>query len=153
MALARKSSDRFTEETTLGNLGAAYQTIYQHQQAIACFEQQLAIAQEIGDQRGEANALMDLGNSYSYLGNPWQAIDYYDQAAAIFRATENRRGEGQVLGNLGNAYAGLASRAKPSNITNEIWQLPARSATARVKDRRWGISARHTKIWGINSVR
>ncbi len=46
---------------TLGNLGAAYQSLGQYQEAIAHLQEQLAIAQEIGDILALANAFGNLG--------------------------------------------------------------------------------------------
>ncbi|WP_199309098.1 MULTISPECIES: tetratricopeptide repeat protein [unclassified Limnothrix] len=105
--LARLTGDRQGEANSLGNLGNAYDSLGQVQQAFNVYKQSLAIIREIGDQRGEANSLVGLGNAYYYLGQFQQAIDCYDQSLAIAREIGDQRGEGNSLGSLGNAYDSL----------------------------------------------
>ncbi|WOD39073.1 tetratricopeptide repeat protein [Nodosilinea sp. E11] len=91
-----------------GNLGNAYWSLGQYQQAIDYLQQTLAIAQEIGDRQVEANSLGNLGNAYWSLGQYPQAIDYRQQQLAIAREIGDRRGEATSLGGLGNAYRSLS---------------------------------------------
>ena len=100
-------ASRQGEGNALGNLGVAYSNLGQYQEAIALYEQYLAIAREIGDRRGEGNALGNLGIAYRNLGQYQEAIDLHEQALVISREIGDRRGEGSTLGNLGNAYADL----------------------------------------------
>src|SRR5438105_3091857 len=93
-------SKLFTEETTLGNMGAAYQDLAEYNKAIECYHQQQVIAEEIGDRRGLANALMNMGNVYQYFGEASKALKHYEKALIVFRRLKDRRGEGQVEGNM-----------------------------------------------------
>ena len=75
--------DRRAEAVNLGNLGTAHLDLGHVQQAIAYYEQALAIAHEIGDRRGEAVRTGNLGLAYSSLGQMGKAIEHYEQALAI----------------------------------------------------------------------
>src|SRR5262249_49579284 len=72
----------------------------QTQQAIAHYEQALAIARETVNRNSEGTWLGNLGLSYAALGQMQQAIAHYEQALAIARETGNRNHEGAWLGNL-----------------------------------------------------
>ncbi|OIP71465.1 MAG: hypothetical protein AUK43_06115 [Oscillatoriales cyanobacterium CG2_30_40_61] len=91
----------------MGNLGNAYYSLGQYQQAIEYHQQALTISREIGDRRGEGSALGNLGNAYGSLGQYQQAIEYHQQYLMIAREIGDRRGEGNALGNLGSAYLSL----------------------------------------------
>lgn len=98
---------RLGEEYALGNLGVAYDSLGQHQQAVELHEQALAIAREVGDREGEGRTLNDLGIAYRNLEQPEQAIAVFEQALGIAQDTGNPVGEGITLNNLGNTYANL----------------------------------------------
>jgi tetratricopeptide (TPR) repeat protein len=104
---ARGLGDRRGEGAHLGNLGSAYYSLGQVEEAIAYHQQALAISREIGDRRGEGSDLGNLGLAYADLGQVEEAIAYHQQALAISREIGDRRGEGSDLGNLGSAYADL----------------------------------------------
>ena len=89
---------------TLGNLGAAYDSLGDYRQAITFHEQSLAIAREIGNRPGEGAALGNLGSAYFSLGDYRQAITFHEQSLAIAREIEDRQDEGRALGKLGLAY-------------------------------------------------
>ncbi|NJR58672.1 MAG: tetratricopeptide repeat protein [Cyanobacteria bacterium CRU_2_1] len=89
------------------NLGNAYHSLGQSQQAIDFSQQSLAITREIGDRFGEATSLNNLGNVYYSIGQFQQAIDYHQQTLAITREIGNCIGEANSLGNLGNACRSL----------------------------------------------
>ncbi len=105
--LAKLTGDRQGEAISLDNLGLAYRSLGQSQQAIDFHEQSLAIDREIGDRQGEATSLNNLGLAYRSLGQSQQAIDFYEQSLAIDREIGDRSGEGGSLCNLGNAYDSL----------------------------------------------
>ena len=107
LVAVRALQDRRGEGNHLGNLGNAYHNLGQVPQAIASYQQALAISREIGDRRGEGADLGNLGNAYRNLGQVPQAIAYHQQALAISREIGDRSGEGAALGNLGNAYRNL----------------------------------------------
>ena len=88
----------------LGNLGSAYYTLGDMQQAFKCYEQQSAIAQETGDRRGQGYALWGLGLVSARLRDAQQAIAYCEWALAIFGAIEDPNAEKvrKLLADLNN---------------------------------------------------
>ncbi|HEY9817764.1 MAG TPA: tetratricopeptide repeat protein [Candidatus Obscuribacterales bacterium] len=89
------------------NLGNAYNSLAQYQQAIAFHQQSLEIAREIGDRNREGGSLCNLGNAYQALGQYQQAIKLYQQALDVQRSVGNRKFESNSLGGLGDAYRAL----------------------------------------------
>jgi tetratricopeptide (TPR) repeat protein len=94
-------------QATLANLGNAYQSLGQYQQAIKFHQQWLNIAREIGDRFGEGGALGNIGNAHQSLGQYQRAIDFHQQWLNIAREIGNRNGEGSALGGIGLAYQSL----------------------------------------------
>jgi tetratricopeptide (TPR) repeat protein len=92
---------------SLTSLGNAYQSLGRYQEAIAFYEQSLAIDREIGDREGEATSLGNLGNAYRSLGRYQEAIAFQKQSLAIKREIGDRDGEASSLNNLGNACNSL----------------------------------------------
>ncbi|MCC5624291.1 tetratricopeptide repeat protein [Nostoc sp. CHAB 5715] len=88
----------------LNNLGLAYLSLGQYQQAIAFLQQSLDIAREIGDRNIEGSSLGNLGNAYLDQGQYQQAIDLYQQSLNIARERGDRNPEGSSLMNLGLGY-------------------------------------------------
>lgn len=110
LAVVRRIQDsdaRVLEGEALTLLSNAYLTLGQPQQAIECFQQNLAIAREVGDRHGESHTLGRLGIAYKNLEQPQRAIECFQQNLAIARATGDHRSEGCAIGNLGVAYADL----------------------------------------------
>lgn len=106
--------DRQQIATAIRNLGIVSYCLGNYEQAIACYQQSLAICREpqIQDRQEEAASLANLGNTYESLGEYEQAIDYYEQSLTIFQEIKNRRGEAVAFGNLGNAYELLGDYKK-----------------------------------------
>jgi tetratricopeptide (TPR) repeat protein len=97
------------------NLGGAYRSLGQYQQAINLLLQSLVICREIGDRNGEAASLGNLGNAYKYLGKYQQAIDYYLQSLAITHKIGDCNSEAASLNNLGGAYRSLGQYQQAIN--------------------------------------
>ena len=74
----------------LNNLGSAYQEMRRFDDAIAWYEDALAICQETDDRLGQGRTLSNLGLAHSELRQFDQAIACHRQALAIRR--EARRG-------------------------------------------------------------
>jgi tetratricopeptide (TPR) repeat protein/nucleoside phosphorylase len=110
--LLGKISDPDLRQISIGNLGSAYYSIGQVQEAIVCYEQALASAREMKYRQSESVWLGGLGNAYSDLGQTARAIEYYEQALAIAREIGDRRNESTWLGNLGNRYGELGQTAR-----------------------------------------
>ncbi len=81
--ISREIGDRNGEASSYNNLGLAYYSLGEYQQAIQYYQQSLAITREIGDRNGEASSYNNLGNAYSSLGEYQQAIQYHQQSLAI----------------------------------------------------------------------
>jgi tetratricopeptide (TPR) repeat protein len=91
------------------NLGIAYKSLGQYQEALNFYQQSLEIKREIdvaegteSDRNGEANSLSNLGNVYCRLGQYQEALNFHQQSLAIRREIGNRNGEANSLNNLGN---------------------------------------------------
>ncbi len=78
-------------------LGIAYRSLGDYQQAINYYQQSLEIRQEIGDRHGISNSLNGLGNAYYSLGDYPKAIDYYQQSLEIATEIGDRHGRADSL--------------------------------------------------------
>ncbi|WP_045052852.1 CHAT domain-containing protein [Aliterella atlantica] len=76
----------------------------QPQQAIATFEQVLALNRQVNDKETEATALLGIGLNYNNIGQTQKALDAYNRALDNFKAINNRSGQGTVLSNIGEIY-------------------------------------------------
>ena len=85
LIIARKIGDRYTEGSSLGNLGLAYLYQGEYSQAIEFCQQSLVIAREIGDRYTEGKSLANLGNAYLYQGEYQRAIKFCQQSLVIAR--------------------------------------------------------------------
>ncbi|CAH3149221.1 unnamed protein product [Porites lobata] len=104
---AKKVGDRAGQGRAYCNLGNAYQSLGQFQQAIEYHKQHLSIAIEVGDRAGKGVAYCNLGNAYQSLGQFQQAIEYHKQHLSIAIEVGDRAGQGCAYGNLGIAYKSL----------------------------------------------
>lgn len=86
------------------NLADAYYSLERYEEALASYEQALAIARTIGDRCGEIKYLGNLGTTYHSLNRMGEAISFYGQALSVAREIGDRRSEGKQLGNLGATY-------------------------------------------------
>ena len=89
------------------NLGGAYTSLGQHENAIEHLTQALAIDRELDDQRGVGEDLNNLGTACLALGQYENAIEHLTQSLAISRTLGDQGGLGTDLGNLGNAHLQL----------------------------------------------
>ena len=90
-----------------GNLGNAFKSLGQFQEAIEYHEKRLAIAKEVGNRAGEGRAYSGLGSAYNRLGQFQEAIEYHKKDLAIAKEVGTRAGEGRAYCNLGTAYKNL----------------------------------------------
>ncbi|RPH61973.1 MAG: tetratricopeptide repeat protein, partial [Chloroflexi bacterium] len=109
LAAARRMGDKQSESIHLVNLGFAYSTTGNIEQAIKYYEQALPLKREVGDLRGESKALGNLGLAYAELGEIRRAIEYHEQQLAITRQAHDRAGEAAALRNLGLACASIGN--------------------------------------------
>ncbi len=103
---ARVLGDRMAEAWMLNNLGMVF-GLQRKEQAVACFEEALAIYREIGDQSGEFRAANNVAQACLRVRRFPQALEAARQALAVQRQAGDRYGEGIALGNLGDACRAL----------------------------------------------
>jgi tetratricopeptide (TPR) repeat protein len=101
--IAREIGDRYTQSLSLMNLGVAYSSLREYQQAINFYQQSLEIAREIGDRNTQGLSLTNLGNTYLNLGQYQEAIEFCQQSLEISREIGDIRGEAFSWFNLGLA--------------------------------------------------
>jgi tetratricopeptide (TPR) repeat protein len=104
--------DRNGEANSLNNLGNAYCSLGQYQQAIQFQQQSLEIKREIGDRNGEANSLGNLGLAYYSLRQYQQSIQFQQESLEICREIGDLNGEADSLNNLGIALQALSRRGE-----------------------------------------
>src|SRR5262249_59448123 len=91
--------DRHGEGSTLNNLGNVYQSQSRWAEAIAVYEQRLAIYRELGDRHREGQTLNNLGIVYRSQSRWAEAIAVYEQSLAIYRELDYRARAGERLNN------------------------------------------------------
>ena len=119
LKIYRNLANKQQEKAVLGNLGAAYLMMGNHQKAIEVSQALLKIAQETGDRRSTAQAFANLGIAYRVLGNYNQAIDSQQKALAIMQEIGDRQNQGRILINLANAYESLGNYDKALEFQNQ----------------------------------
>jgi tetratricopeptide (TPR) repeat protein len=91
----------------LRNLAASYQRMGSFEEAVARYEESLAIARRRGDRREEGSILGNLGISYAEHDDDERAVSYYRQALDIATEIHDESERDLWLGNLGNSYVSL----------------------------------------------
>ena len=95
-------------------------------EAIAKYQQALALLDESADLRMKAIVLNRIGRAYFSLGEYPKAPDYHQQALPLARATGDQHEEGVTLTQLGDAYRLTSENDKALEYSNQavqIWQL------------------------------
>jgi CHAT domain-containing protein len=107
LTIYREIEYREGEAASLGNLGAAFQSLGDYERAIEFHQRYLEISQEIGNWQGVAISLGGLGAAFQSLGQFQTAIEFDQQSLEIKREIGDRQGEANSLENLGIAYCSL----------------------------------------------
>jgi CHAT domain-containing protein/tetratricopeptide (TPR) repeat protein len=83
-------------------LGLIYRSLGQWDEAISCYQQDLAICRSLDDRHGIGLSHVNLGEIYQKRGqDSWsEALRAYQQALAIIREFDNRYDETEALANL-----------------------------------------------------
>ena len=89
------------------NLGSAYYSLGNTEDASENYQEALRIAKQVGDNLSEAKAYGGLGLINDYLGDYKKAIEFHQQNLSIARKVGNKNLEGMAYLNLGNAYCSL----------------------------------------------
>ncbi|HEX6188317.1 MAG TPA: CHAT domain-containing tetratricopeptide repeat protein [Pyrinomonadaceae bacterium] len=112
IAEANRLSDRRTKESTT--------------EAIAKYQQALALFDESSDVRMKAIVLNKIGRAHFSSGEYPKAPDYHHRALALVRATGDQHEEGVALTYLGDAYRLTSENGKALEYLNQaiqIWQF------------------------------
>jgi tetratricopeptide (TPR) repeat protein len=104
---AQELKYRADQGRLLGILGDSYSAQSQTTEAMAYYDQALAIARELDDRQSEGNHLANLGQLYNAIGETQRAMEYYQAALTIAQAIGDERGIGNRLSYLGQALSYL----------------------------------------------
>ncbi|HEY9889188.1 MAG TPA: tetratricopeptide repeat protein, partial [Candidatus Obscuribacterales bacterium] len=99
------SSTWNAEQKLLNNIAVVYTEQGRYGEAIALFEESLAIGADWGSRFDEADTLNNLGNTYLYKGEYDTAIDLYQRGLALRQDIGDRAGVAYSLNSLGTAYS------------------------------------------------
>jgi tetratricopeptide (TPR) repeat protein len=95
--------------------------------AIALYEESLAISKSISDQRGIATATYSIADAYRHQGKVDEALPLYEKSLAIQRSIGNQHGIAAILKDLGmehytqgNIYEGTALLKESLTILQSI---------------------------------
>ncbi|MGH8932741.1 MAG: tetratricopeptide repeat protein [Egibacteraceae bacterium] len=98
---AQRSGNRAGEAGPRNSLGMICFEQRRFDEAIAYYEESLAISREVGDRARESMVLTNLGNVRVEQGRFAEAIGFFEQSLALNRELQDRIGEGYVLNELG----------------------------------------------------
>jgi tetratricopeptide (TPR) repeat protein len=129
LVAARRAGSAKGEAWVLNGLGIALTNLGQYAEAIASYEQSLAIRRRIGDQLGEAQVLNNLGEMCRQTGRYQQAIDYARADYAICLQINDRYGQMVSLNNLGKV---LLNTQQPADALED--QLKALTICREIND-------------------
>jgi len=99
-----QTQDKRNLASTLGNIGAIYQTKGDLDEALRYHQEALKIDREIGYLQGEASQLGNIGLIYKDKGDLDEALRYHQEALKIDREIGYLQGEASDLGNIGLIY-------------------------------------------------
>ena len=105
--LKKKVGDRAGQGRAYCNLGNAYQSLGQFQQAREYHKQCLSIAIEVGDRHEQGRAYCNLGGTYLSLEEFRQSREHHKKSLSIAIEVGNRDLEAVVYGNLGSVCKSL----------------------------------------------
>ena len=101
LAHNKSIGDRFGEATVLGRLGVVSRLEGKAIDAIAYFEQAIALQQMIGDLHGEGLTYLNLGGTFQIQGILPNALNSYLRAIEILHDIDNSMGEGAAYNGIG----------------------------------------------------
>jgi eukaryotic-like serine/threonine-protein kinase len=112
LALARSTGDRLGEGIILNDLG---QVLPQAQDALAMFQDGLAIAREVGDERLVTVLLLNVGNKLDRLGRIAESLDIYRDVITRAKQQQDEQNATTATMNMANSLdkLGRADEALP----------------------------------------
>jgi len=90
-------------------LGLIYRSLGEWDQAITCYQQDLAFCRALDDRHGIGLTYINLGEIYQKCGSWPEAMTAYRQALSLTREFENRYYETETLANLGFLYQDMGN--------------------------------------------
>jgi CHAT domain-containing protein len=87
--------------------------------AVAKYEEALALWREAGDASAQTSTLVTIGRIHIYLAQYQKALDAFNQALAIARPSGDRTGESEALGNMAMVYQELGDTQKALELNQQ----------------------------------
>jgi tetratricopeptide (TPR) repeat protein len=100
------------EAETRHQIGAAYFSVGEKQQALDYYQEALRLWRAVKDRKGEGKTLNNIGSTLLSQGEQSQALDYYQQALQIRRSAGDREGEIETLNYMGRLHSELSQYEK-----------------------------------------
>ncbi len=110
--LARKSGDRKALFTAYNTLAVGHKMHSDLNEALADFQQCLAVAKEMNDRGRMANTFSNMSTVYKDLGDQPKALDLLQQSLRIDQELGNKEGMAGTFNNIGNTYKRLGDFKK-----------------------------------------
>ncbi|HAS45086.1 MAG TPA: hypothetical protein DCS93_31680 [Microscillaceae bacterium] len=104
LQLAQKLNDRPGQALGLYNLGRAYYSHSNFNQAINQYLAALELYQNLQHKEGQARVHNALGQVYYYSSQISSSLKAHQQALALYQQRQNKRGEAEALGYIGHIY-------------------------------------------------
>ena len=121
----------------LNALGMACRRVGRIHEAIAYYEEALALDREMGLHLRASTLLGNLGTCYYDIGQTQRAIEHTEQALAIAQKFSDRAGECLMFANLGIYYGNLGQTERAIDCTTRYFQFPGHGATRRFVGLAW----------------
>ena len=96
------------EAETRHQLGAAYFSLGEKEQALDYYQEALRLWRALKDRKGEGKTLNNVGSTLYAKGEVSQALDYYQQALQVRRSAGDREGEIETLNSMGRLHSELS---------------------------------------------
>lgn len=105
LAILKNDPDFHLEISVLTDMGWAYLTLSDYENAIACSEQARKLAEKNNDREGLSDAINNLGVIAQRRDQPGVAVSYFEQALEIQKQLNLKEEIAQSLNNLGFVYS------------------------------------------------
>ncbi len=132
----RKAGNPQPEVRALYGLGSVALMRHQFEQALAHFQEALAIAPQAGDTATEAAALDSAGAMYSALQKPQRAVEYHERASELHERLKDWANQAIDLQNLASAYLELR---EPKNAESVLHRALKANELAGIIEPDWHI--------------
>ncbi len=100
--------------TAYAEIGSAYYSSGNFQDALSAFEKSLSLEEKTGDKAGQSNVMAEIANVYETTYEYREAISFYQKSARLKETLKDDKGLKDVTNNLGDVYY------KQKLLTNSI---------------------------------